>query len=111
MDESTRRKISIAAKLLAKAESSSFDSEALAFSHQCYRTLALAINELEARQAKDAPIAPRERRLLFDRRKARIPENSRPDRGRAGDPAAAVARYQRAVGSTRSDGSIVDRSV
>lgn len=112
MNEEILRRITRVAKLLAKAESTNSDPEALALLEKCYRELAQVVNDLDRIAGPPAPGSrPRERRFMFDRRGSRIADKFRTETGRPDDPISALARYQRSAGSGHEDGGIIDSSV
>jgi hypothetical protein len=81
--------IRTAAKLLAKAESTPYEAEAIALVERCYSVLAQVMAAYdEAHPAGSGP-RRRERRRLLDRRRDRRAAPPAP----AGTPSAAAARY------------------
>jgi hypothetical protein len=67
-----RSKIETAARLLAKAESTDSDHEAIALAERSYSLLAEAINAYDMLVGEGSPgVRRRERRRLWDRRSAR----------------------------------------
>ena len=64
----SREMVQTAAKLLAKAQSTTSDHEAIALVERAYRLLAKAINTYDAEHESDAP-RRRERRRLLERRR------------------------------------------
>jgi hypothetical protein len=102
----SRSLVQTAAKLLAKAESTTSDHEAIALVERSYSLLAKAITEYD----RDHPdgeggVRRRERRRLTERRRRSRSDNGNrsnssnqsgpPDPGRTGDP---IARYRGAAG-------------
>jgi hypothetical protein len=65
MDKET---IARATKLLAKAQATTFDGEAAAFTGKAYRLLAEALNAHDDQAASSGAARKRERRHLVDRR-------------------------------------------
>jgi hypothetical protein len=66
-----RRALHKAAKLLAKAQETTFDPEAAALAEKAYRLLAEFLNEVERETAPGGASRRRERRHLRDRRSPR----------------------------------------
>jgi hypothetical protein len=102
MDRATIEKV---AKLLAKAESTNSEPEAIALIEKCYRMLAEVINEYDQRSGDANGPRRRERRHLFDRRRSRTPTAARPN-----DPVTATARYLRATADETPSSSVIDVS-
>jgi hypothetical protein len=103
MDRPTIQKVS---KLLAKAESTDAEPEAIALVEKCYGTLAQVLTAYDATRGETATGGRRrERRRLFDRRGSRLAEATW-----SSDPAAAAARYRRSTDESGSGGNVIDVS-
>jgi hypothetical protein len=104
MDRPTIQKV---AKLLAKAESTDSEPEAIALVEKCYGILAQLLTEHDAASRVESPAGPRrrERRRLFDRRGSRLAEATW-----TSEPSAAAARYRRSTDEPDPGGSVIDVS-
>ncbi len=105
-----RAPIQTALKLLAKAESTNHEPEAIALLEKCYRMIAQIINEYdEALGAANQANTRRERRFLFDRRRSRVPETAKP--GESQYSGVALAQYRRSAERDEPHGGTVDISI
>jgi hypothetical protein len=99
----SRELVDTAAKLLAKAQSTTSEHEAIALVERSYSLLAQAINAYDQAQDAAGGVRRRERRRLYERRRRPRADSgesggaaasSDGSGGRTGDP---VARYRRAA--------------
>ena len=92
--------IRTAAKLLAKAESTPYEAEAIALVERCYSVLAQIMAAYDEAHPTGAAPRRRERRRILDRRRDR---RAAPAAGDATPSTAAAARY-RAIDSQTPSG-------
>jgi hypothetical protein len=102
-------KLGTAAKLLAKAEVTTFEPEAAALAERAYRLVADVLNEVDDGHRTEGAVPRRERRRLKERRAVRRPDRSA---ARRGSPSDAATNYRLRAGrpglstGTRSAGGI-----
>jgi len=101
-----RAHIETVQKLLAKAQSTSSDAEAMALVERSYELLARAINEHD--EANPNGARRRERRRLRDRRRRARAEQVAAEPEGAGDP---IARYRATAARREAGRGAVDVSL
>jgi hypothetical protein len=84
-------KLGKAAKLLAKAEATTFEYEATALAERAYRMVADVLNDIEDERRGSGVLQRRERRRLKDRRAGRRADRSV---GAREDPTDAATNYR-----------------
>ncbi len=100
-----RSNLELAAKLLAKAQDTTFDAEAAALTEKAYRLLADVLNAYENELESTGAPRRRERRYLRDRRAQRRASRS-PSPGVGTDPATTYRQRAEGFGAPTNGGDI-----